>query len=137
ERRAGGALALDLVEDAEIAQADIDEARYGPQRVDDRGAGRVQVEQVDVHLPVEHVGEIDVPVDELAAAGGDEVVVVAEEPGLAVVGDIEIVAAVRPQDVVLHLDVARAAVDADVVAGGRVEGVVDDVDVADAADQHC
>ena len=122
-------------EDAVVVQGPIHEPRLGPQRIHDRATDRVQVELGDVGLEVEDIGEVLGPVRHAAGAAGVKVVEVAPEAGLTVVGHEDVVAALRPEDVAPHLDVARAVVDADVVALGRVERVADDPHVALAADR--
>src|SRR2546426_39813 len=122
-------------EDAVVVQGPIHEPRLGPQRIHDCATDRVQVELGDVGLEVEDIGEVLGPVRHAAGAAGVKVVEVAPEAGLTVVGHEDVVAALRPEDVAPHLDVARAVVDADVVALGRVERVADDPHVALAADR--
>ncbi len=135
--RAGEAEAGQLVEDVEVAHREADEPRLGPERIDDRAADRVQVELVNVLLPVEDVVEREpVPGDELAGAGAEQVVVVAEEARLAVVGDVQVEAPLGPQDVVEHLDLAGAALDPDQVARRAEQRVVDDADDRLPLDLH-
>ena len=87
----------------------------------------MQVELGDVVLPIEDVGEVDVPVNQLAGPIGVEIVVIAEEAALAVVGDVDVVAGAGPEDVVEDIGFGGAAADIDVVAGRSVHRVVDDL----------
>ena len=116
-----------------VGPVQVHELRARPVRVDHGGADRVQVVAGHVGLPVEHVGEILGPVDQLAGAGLVEVVVVAEEAGLRIVGHEDVVAGLGPEDVALDLDVGRARLQPQVVAAGGVQGVLVDADVAGAA----
>ncbi len=122
------------VKGAVVVQGHAQEARLGPERIDHRAAFGVQVEAVDVFLPVENVGKVHRPEDQFAGAAGVQVVVVAEEPGRAVVGDVDVVAALGPEDVIADLDGARPALDPDEVAGGGEQGVVEDANVGLALD---
>ena len=132
--RAGEAQTGHRREQAIVAAARMQELRPRPGRIDDGVADRMQIEFRDIGLPVEHIDEVLGPVADAAAAGRVEVVVVAEEAGLAVVGDVEVVARLGPQDVAAHLDVGCAAAQADVVAARRVEGVLVHAHVGDAGD---
>ncbi len=93
------------------------EMRFRPFRIDDRHAYRMQVELVNVILPVENVDEILRPIDDLASVGRKQRVVVAPESGLAVVVDIDAVAGIGPDDVGDDGDVVRAL--------GQMDGVAD------------
>ena len=61
------------------------------------------------------------PACELPGAGRAEEVVIALEPGLTVTGDIEIEAALDPEDVIAEFDVGGAGLDADGFADFLVE----------------
>ena len=123
-------------EQPEVVAVGVQELRLGPQRVDHGRADGMQVEAGDVGLPVQHIGEIARPVTDAAALVGIQVVVVAEETGLRIVGDIDVVPRARPQDVAAHLDIAGAGLHADVVARRRIEGVLVDAHIRHARHEH-
>ena len=63
----------------------------------------------------------------MAAVRGVKHVVVTRKADLAVTGDIDVIAAVRPQDIIPQRDVRRRAPDRYSVAGDLVHRVVDDL----------
>ncbi len=67
------------------------------------------------------------PEAHLPVVGGVQDVVIGGETGLAVVGHGDAVAAADPDDVVAQVVVVRALLDADTVALGLVDGIVDDL----------
>ena len=94
--------------------------------------------EAKLEVPVGQAGEVVVlPMAEDAVAGGVQVVVVALEVELARVGgDVDIVPALGPEDVVLQLDAARGAVDEERIAGELVNRVVGEKDAVGALDAH-
>ena len=60
----------------------------------------------DVGLPVEDVGEVFRPVNELARVCRVQRVVVAEESSLAVIGHVDVIPAFGPENVAADLNVA-------------------------------
>src|SRR5207249_4505466 len=89
------------------------------------GAEAVAVAEVG-ELPGGERGAIALPEADSAAAGGVEVVEVAGEIELAVVGDENAIAGGGPDDVVAEVDVV-GVVDVDAVGGGLVDRIVDDL----------
>src|SRR4051812_43500718 len=89
----------------------------------------MEIELMDVLLPIENVAEIACPIDELARGCGMQVVVVAEKAAGAVVGDRDVVAAGSPEDVVADFNLARSAANVDTVAGRCIERIVEQPNV--------
>ena len=129
DRRAAIALPADDIQHAVIIDRLIDKPRLTPARIHTGDADRMQVVFIDVDLPVENVGEISEVVDDLAGATGVQIIVIAEESGMAVVGNVQVIPVLRPEDVVANLDLLRCSGHADVVPRRRVESVVKDANI--------
>ena len=87
EAQAGGG-----VEQAVVVAMNVAELGLGPLGVDHRSTDGMQIKAGHIGLPVQHVGEVLGPVHQLAVAGLVQVVVVAEEASLRIVGHVNVVA---------------------------------------------
>ena len=134
DRWARETLSGNLAIDAIVVLILIEEARFGPAWIDCGSTDRVQVELVDVFLPIENVIEILGPESNLSRAGTMEHVVVAMEADGAIVGDIDIVAIFGPKDVVEQFDLSRSAGHSNVVTDRRIERVADNSNIGLALD---
>ena len=104
DRGAGPPLPADEVHRAKVIAGPAQELGLRPIGIHHRAADRVQIKRRDVRLPVENVGKRSVaPKDQLAAAAGMQIVVVAEKAAMVVVADVDVIARLAPEDIVVQL----------------------------------
>ena len=123
----GRRFGVEVVVDAVVGGGGVAQEAIGAGGVGEEGVGGLGVAvEADFVEPVGAVGVgAGLPEGDLAGSGGVEVVVVAEEGDLAGGVDVQGVAGVDLDDVIFDLDVGGVGGDADAVAEGLVDGVVE------------
>ena len=96
----------------------------------------MEVGAAELDLPIQEIGKIaSTPTDQATIAAGVQIVRVAHEAGLAVVGDDQVVALLGPEDVIANVSADGIVLDANVIALRRIERVVDDINAGGVDEQ--
>src|SRR5439155_9218368 len=99
-----------------VVAGQVDELRVVERRIENGGADRMSIE-MRLDLPVVEVGKVLFVPAQLARGGGEQIVVIAGQTGLTVRRHVQVVAGLRPADVIAQGQTRGASLDMHGVAG--------------------